>query len=72
MLLALVLAIAAALVLAVMLIRRQQRFDEVTLALERERSELQGRYDAAERQRATLLEIIKQWISLETIILSDC
>jgi len=58
MLIALVIAIAAAVVLAVMLIRRQQRFDEVTIALQREHSELQSRYDAAERQRATFLEII--------------
>jgi len=58
MLLALVLAIAAAVVLAVMLIRRRQRFDEMTLALGRERSEWQARYDAAEHQRATFLEII--------------
>jgi two-component system phosphate regulon sensor histidine kinase PhoR len=53
-----VVAIAAALVLAVMLIRRQQRFDEVTVALERERSELQRKYEAAENQRATFLTII--------------
>jgi len=58
MLIALVIAIAAAVVLAVMLIRRQQRFDEATIALQREHSELQSRYAAAERQRATFLEII--------------
>lgn len=58
MLVALVLAVAAAVVLAVMLIRRQQHFDEITISLERERHDLLGRYDAAERQRAALLEII--------------
>ena len=58
MLAALVIAIAAAVVLATMLIRRQKRFDDTTTALERERSELQRKYEAAENQRATFLTII--------------
>ena len=58
MLLALVMAIAAAVVLAVQLIRIRRRFDSATLSLERERAEFQSKYEAAESQRATFIEII--------------
>jgi two-component system phosphate regulon sensor histidine kinase PhoR len=58
MLLALVIAIAAAVVLVVQLIRIRRRFDSATASLERERAELQSKYEAAESQRATFVDII--------------
>lgn len=58
MLFALVIAIAAAVALAVWLVRTRSQYEDVVAVHVRERDELQARFDAAEKQRAALLEII--------------